>query len=124
MKSFGPELVFDEHLYGTTSVYTDARWNTPLGNPDKLGILVTVADHTGTATLGVRIEHSADGRNWIDKTGADVVALAMTSGAAPPTPAFGYDSDSKPIMPYVRLKLTLTATIGVRVKIFASGRDQ
>ena len=81
----GHWLVFDEYLQsGTATAYTDQSHNSKLGMYDQLSLQAVVDNvNTGSTGFKVQIEHSADGRNWLNQRfveqGAQVDAVAAYS---------------------------------------------
>lgn len=120
MKQYSAK-VFDDNIMGTTAVYTSAEFNSLLSTADQLSLQAIVDNQpAGTASLGVRLEHSNDGRNWTDATGADVVTVNWSSA----TTAFAFGSftgTSVVLGNFVRAKLTLS-TGNAHVVLLVTGR--
>src|SRR5437867_11059040 len=77
MRTVTSLLVYDEFVptaVAATPVYSPATANDILGRADQLTWQVVGdnlnASWTGAVTLTVRLQHSADGRNWLDHSGA------------------------------------------------------
>ena len=121
-------LVFDDFVYGinpNNAVFTDQKFNDLLGKLDQTAIFA-VADSTGgsTPTLSVQLQHSPDGRNWVNKNGTPEIAnQGIPTGAT--TGLYGYDSGTAPSGANVRLAVWLgPASTSAHVKIFVCDRDQ
>ena len=126
MKRF-TALVFDETIHTTTPVYTSNAHNDVLGSADKLCIQAVVDEvaNITSPTLTVAIEHSADGRFWIQKnTPPEIDAASTPTGGT--TPLVGSDQGGVPSLCLVRLRLTLGGTGGTpaaHVRVHVTGRD-
>lgn len=119
------QLVFDDFIMGTESVYTAEQYNDGMGLADQFAIQAVADQVSGTTpTLTVQIQHSNDQRNWVDKSGtAEINAQSLSASAT--TVKVGTDSGSTPTLGYRRLKITLGGTTPVaHVKLFACGRDK
>ena len=114
--------VFDDTISGTSGTwYTASKFNEGLGSGDMLAVVASITDVGGSSpALTVKVEHSADGRDWIE---ADTSIL---TGAIPSTG--GVYHGTTPYWPtllaFIRLKLTLTGTSPkCRVKLSAVSRN-
>jgi hypothetical protein len=114
---------FDDVIHSNTAVYTTAELNDFLAKVDKLALMAVTDQVTGVTNLTVQIEHSADGRNWVNKNGtAEIPATAISTTAT--TVLTGSDSGSSPSLGFVRLKLTLSLAGAIaHVKLYVTGRD-
>jgi hypothetical protein len=122
MRSFNI-LVFDDFISGAgTVVYTRPDFYDKLGGVDKLALCAVSDQVTTTGTLTVQIEHSADGVNWIAKSGtAEIAAADLTAGST--EVAYGYDPGTSPTLGLVRLSLTIATSTMAHVKLWVTGRD-
>lgn len=125
------KLVYDEFLTTGAPQYTDAEFNDLLGQYDQISIQAVVDQATALGFLTVRIEHCADGRNFVNKSGS-LTAEIDTSGTGPGQGAFatgvtnpltGMDQGLSPSLGFVRLKLSISAGTA-HVKIHVTMRDQ
>jgi hypothetical protein len=116
-------LVFDDAIEVTTSVYTDPKFNADLATADELLIMGVVTQVTGTSpTITVQIEHSADNRNFANKTGTAEIN-GVTISTTPPVIVSGNDPGTTPLGGFVRLRIALGGTTPkARVKIWVTGR--
>jgi hypothetical protein len=122
-------LVFDEFVYvvgSSNAVFTDAKFNDMLGRLDQTALFAVADSTAGTApSLTVQIQHSADGRNWVNKnTTAEISNVSVPTGAT--TALYGYDPGSAPSGANVRLAVFLggTGSPSAHVKVFVCDRDQ
>jgi len=119
------DLVFDEIVDGTTSVYTDPKWDDVLGYPDKLTLFVVTDGVSGTSpTILVQLEEGPDQRNWMNKGGGpEIPATAISTTAA--TALAGYDTGAYPNPAYVRARIQLGGTSPrARVRLWVTGRGE
>jgi hypothetical protein len=117
-------LVFDDFISGAgTVVYTRPDFYDKLGSVDKLALFAVSDQVTTNGTLTVRIEHSADGVNWIAKSSgaAEIAAADLTAGST--EVAYGYDPGTSPTLGLVRLSLTIATSTMAHVKLWVTGRD-
>jgi hypothetical protein len=76
-------MAFDDVITGTAAVYTSAALNDRLGQSDPVAICVVLDNASGTvSTFDLFIEHSSDGRNWLQMN--DIVQTS------PPPETTGY----------------------------------
>lgn len=116
-------LAFDEYVQPTaTAFYTPASQNDNLGRYDQLGLQVITDNANAAGSITAQIEHSADGRNWINKNGtAEVNGATVATGQT--NVAAGSDTGSSPSLGFVRVRVQLTTTASAHVKIWVTGRD-
>lgn len=119
-------LVFDEHIQSSsTPSYTNQSWNERLGGFDQLAIMAVVDDVTTPGSnFKVQIEHSADGRLWLNKSSTAEIggSSAITPPASSQTPYFGYDAGTIPNLGFVRLRVDLGASASAHVRLYVTGR--
>lgn len=116
-------LVFDDAIEGITSVYSDSRFNAEIGSADKLQVMGVVSQVSGTSpTITVQLEHSADNRNFVNKSStAEIDGTALSTSAI--TVVKGYDAGSEPLGGRARLRITLGGTSPkARVRLWITGR--
>lgn len=109
-----------------TPAYTEATdLSRRLGKADKLAVQAICSNVSGTSpTLFVTLEDSADGVNWLTKS-TIINGVSISAGAGNVADVRGYDSDSRPMLPYARFKIYLGGTSPQsHVQLFAVGRDQ
>jgi len=117
-------LVFDEELSGTGPYSTSHELSESLGRYDQLSIQAVVDKVSAAgATLSAQIQHAADGRSFVNKnTSPELVtpplAVATTNIAS------GGDPSLAPTLGYVRLAISLSASINAHVKVYVTMRDQ
>jgi len=120
------ELVFDEYIEGTSSVYSSQEWNALLGSADKTALHAisdTQSAGSGNPSLSVQLEVSGDGRNFTAKNGtAEINGATITVGSGQIS-SLGTDAGTTPSLGFARLKVTLGgSTPKVHVRIYACGR--
>lgn len=114
-------LVFDEFIHGAGSVvYTSDKLIDMLGAVDNLAFHVVADQVTTNGSLAVRMEHSADRRNWLAKNGSDEATCTLTQGST--TTAWGAESSTAVSLAFIRLKLTMATSTVAHVKVYATGR--
>ena len=116
--------VFNDFVYGTTTVYTGDQYAEALGAPDTLAFQVISDQVSGTTPkITVRVTHSGDLRNWANRsTTAEVNDETLTAGTV--NSVVGFDASANPCLGSRRLAITLSGTSpAARVRIVATGRD-
>jgi hypothetical protein len=119
-------LVFDDAIEGTTAVYSDSPFNAELATADKfqiMGVVSQVSVSAGTPTITVQLEHSANNRNFVNKSGtAEINATTLSTTAI--TVVTGNDAGSVPFGGFLRLRITLGGTSPkARVRLWVTGRS-
>jgi len=119
------KLVFDNTISGTVGTwYSPCLYDDLLGSADAIHLMVHPMSVSGTSpTVTCRLEHSADGRKWIQVSGtAEINAQALVNDTAigSTTPSL---QTITPYLQFVRVKVTLGGTSPVAgLKIYAAGR--
>ena len=116
-------LVYDDAVEGTTAVYSDPRHNAELTAADALQIMGVVSQVGGsTPTITVQLEHSADNRNFVNKSGtAEIDAASLSTTAL--TVVSGYDDGAVPTGGFARLRIALGGSSPeARVRLWVTGR--
>jgi hypothetical protein len=117
--------VYDDAIEGTTAVYTDPRFNAEIASADKLVIMGTVSQVSvtgGTPTITVQLEHSADNRTFVNKSGTAEINAATLSATAI-TPVSGNDPGTVPLGGFARLRIVLGGTNPrAKVQLWVTGR--
>jgi hypothetical protein len=118
-------LVFDDAIEGTTATFSNSRFNAQLATADRfqiMGVVSQVGVSSGTPTLTVQLQHSADNRNFVDKSGtAEIDAATLSTTAV--TVVSGNDAGSVPLGGFLRLEITLGGTSPkARVRLWVTGR--
>jgi hypothetical protein len=111
--------IFDDYIPNTavdrnTAVTTSASLNSTLGQYDQINLQVIADNAAAAANLTVIIQHSADGRNWIER-------VPLTFGVPGSTTLS--DAGTNPMLGYVRIAFFLSVATTVHVKVFAAMRD-
>lgn len=140
-------LVFNDIIYTGTIAYTIATFNDMLAQHDMIAVMAVI-DNVSTTAVGfdLFIEHSCDGRNWLQRSetaqsfpptesaGTGDITLAsmgpnstyarMYSDAAWSLTRIGVSAGGAggPTLGYVRLAMKLTAGFA-HVKLYAVLRD-
>jgi hypothetical protein len=140
-------LVFNDIIYTGTTAYTIATFNDALADHDMMAVMAVI-DNVSTTSVGfdLFVEHSCDGRNWLQRndmgqssppTGSagagDITLNAMNpnltyarmfSDAAWGLTKVGVAAGGAggPLLGYVRFAMKLTAGFG-HVKLYAVLRD-
>src|SRR5689334_15235776 len=61
-------LVFNDIIYTNTTAYTIATFNDVLANHDMLAVMAVIDNVSpGSPGFDLFIEHSCDGRNWLQR---------------------------------------------------------
>lgn len=132
-------LVLDENLEtgtvasgtASTTIYTDASWNSQMGLPDKLTIFALADTVVGTGatapTLIVQIEESPDQVHFTSKTTTPEIN-STTLSTSTNTLAIGRDPGTQPSAAFIRLRTTLaiahTAGGKGHVRLWVTGRGE
>jgi hypothetical protein len=119
------ELVFDDFVVGTTTVYSNPRFEELLATSDRYAIQAVVDQVSGTSpTLTLQIEHGSDGLNWSAKAGIPEINLRGLSSTS--TNVFtGFDDGSNPTHARMRIRITLGGTSPqANVKVYVTGRER
>lgn len=116
-------VVFDDNISGTsTTWYTPAEFNDPLGLADQLMFQAYATNVSGTATtLTVQAEHSADGQNWVNiASSAEITStISSTPVSVGYTPGF---VEIKLSLTRLRISLSNDSSAQCRLKVTATGR--
>jgi hypothetical protein len=121
---------FDDFVHGTSTVYSTADFNEVLGSADQLSLFAVVDSYSGAAgapNITVQIQHSGDGRNWVNKNpAAEINGAAIGAGIT--AVAGGSDGGTNPALGLIRLAISLAA-VGMappnaHVRIWACGREK
>jgi hypothetical protein len=123
---FFSDTIFDEYIPNTAlsaagGVFTSSKLNATLGQYDQCSFQI-VADNSslnpGPLGVTVVLQHSADGRNWLDRNSISI--SIPLNGAV--SQVFS-DSGTTPLLGFVRLSIYLATAATVHVKISATLRD-
>jgi hypothetical protein len=115
-------LVLDEFISVTsTYVYTRTELNDVIAQVDKIGVQLIGDQASGSFNVTARLQHSADGINWINKNGSPEVTLAVSSNTT--ATAAGADAGTTPSLGLVRIAFQISAAGQVHVKAWVTGRD-
>lgn len=100
-------LVFDQAIAGTsTTYYSSAQFNRQLGEADFYAVQAYTTNVSGSPTLNVQSQYSADGQNWLPVAPPDI-STTITSGASVAGSNLGLTAN----MPtaFVRFAISFTA---------------
>jgi hypothetical protein len=121
---------FDDFVHTTATVYSTTDFNEVLGSADQLSLFAVVDSYSGAAgapNITVQIQHSGDGRNWVNKNPAAEINGAPI-GAGMTAVASGSDGGTNPALGLIRLAVSLAAIgaapPGAHVRIWACGREK
>ncbi len=132
-------LAFDDYIEGashSSPVFTNVNLNDELGKYDQLAIQVVVDEIKGLkGTFEALLEHSSDGRNWVQKNPShppvgDVELKNLDAGTnigwgSDPGPSPPGPSIPAPFLSFVRLRMYFTGpTSAGHVKVYVTMRDQ
>jgi hypothetical protein len=117
-------LVFDDSIEGTANVYTSAEHNSVLGAPDRLFVIVVtsqVSVASGTPTLTLQFEMSADERTWLNAAGTAEINSATINTADRTVLAASGSAGLR----FVRFRIALGVATSprIRVQVWVTGRD-
>lgn len=115
-------VVFDDIVQNTTPVYTDPEHNGILGSADKMSLQVISNVLSGGPALTVAVEHSADDEIWVPCTVTPELNRVSLSWTDTNNHVVSYDSGGSALC-RVRLRVELSGSATVRVKITACGRS-
>lgn len=116
-------LAFDDVITGTAATwYTSADHNGPLGFADALEIHAVTTNVSGTSpALTCQVEHSANGRHWLNaQASAEIGAVAISNDASflGVVPLL-----NPPLLTFVRIRISLSGTSPqCRLKLHVTGR--
>jgi hypothetical protein len=116
--------LFDETISGTSTIwYTPASTYEALGRGDTFAVAAAVYNVTGTPTLAVRVEHSADGQNWVNRVASGPEINQVITGASNTVFTAAVDGMLPVLLSLVRLRVQLSgATPQCRLKLTATTR--
>lgn len=113
------DLVFDDVVQSTTAVYTDPKWNQPMGVADTFAVMAIASQASSGATLTVTPETSPDGVNWFAM--ADAISAYSLSATDKSLKASDPTINGTRL---VRLKIVLGGTNpSARLQLWFTGRD-
>ncbi|MBK6463997.1 MAG: hypothetical protein IPF92_23790 [Myxococcales bacterium] len=113
-------LAFDDFISGTgTTVTTRPELNERLAEVDLLALFAVTDQVDVEGNLTVKVQHSGDGINWVDKATAinDTILVVTTNKF------YGSESGATPTLGLVRFSLTITTTTSAHVKLWVTGRE-
>jgi hypothetical protein len=116
------QLVFDDVVQGTSTIYTDPTWNEPMGVADVVSIGYIASQVSGTSvTLTIAVETSPDNVNWFTPGGTPPVdAVSIPANTKTAAGAGYFNNGSR----YTRLAITLGGTTpNARLQVWWNGRD-
>jgi hypothetical protein len=126
------QLVFDGYVNGTTAVYSNPALYDLLGATDQLSVTGYTAQVTvgsGTPTLTVQVEHSADSIRWINRnTAAEIAAATLSTSTETPVQGHDGNPNTRPTLGFARLRIALGTLAGSspagQVRLWVIGRDR
>lgn len=119
------QMVFDDFVVGTTTVYTSPIYEDTLGTADRLAIQAVADQVSGSSPrLTVQVEHGSDGRNWTAKSGTpEINNIAIDTGST--VTLTGTEPGTNPSHTRIRLRIALAGTAPqAHVKLYVTGRDR
>lgn len=118
MRSF-TEVVFDDIVQGSTSTYSEPRFDALLASADAFALQVVVNQlSAGSPTVTVAIEHGADGRSFAGKSATPEINRA-TLDPSNPNVLVASDDGSTPSAGAVRVRVQLESGGTARVRILS-----
>jgi hypothetical protein len=127
---FLSDTIFDEYLPVTalsasSAVTTSSKLNSTLGQYDQCSFQIVADSLVVTPlTVTVMLQHSADGRNWLDRSS---VVLSIPLAVSPATGGSDQktlaDAGNTPLLGYVRLAFWLGTAATAHVRVTATLRD-
>lgn len=116
--------VMNELVYGTAAFYSVPTLNDALGFADALTLQLIADQASGTnPTLTARVQHSADGEHWHDRSASPEVD-AVTLSPSTVTVALAPDTGAIPCLTFRRVAISLGGTSpSVHVRVLATGRE-
>jgi len=130
----GTRVVFDEMINAEAglTLYTSLLHTDFLSNAHQLGLhaIFSTSATSGTYIISVHIQHSADGRNWLDKNKTPELSglINLTPGVGEWSVMGGENSPPLPRLRFVMLAINVT-TRGVsppasRLQLLATARTR
>lgn len=125
--------VFNDQIpTGTSSaspVYTSTELLGRLGQYDKIALQAIVDNISGTTigTFTLKVEHSADGRNFAEISGNGMTSINNLSlgTAGDIAIGYGYNTGEIPFLGYVRFKMYFSnGTTSAHVRVLVTQRDE
>ncbi|MFO0759489.1 MAG: hypothetical protein U0359_23560 [Byssovorax sp.] len=130
----GTRIVFDEMLNaeGGITLYTSLEHTDFLSEADQLGLqaIFSTSVTSGMLILDVRIQHSGDGRNWLNKnTGPELSAsITLTPGVGQWSMIGGEKWPTLPRLRFVTLAISMTtrnvSPPASRLQLIATARSR
>lgn len=122
MRKSDAVCVFDQHVSGTGNHYSLPDMNSFLGLFDKYAFQLNASTSSGAANVTMQLEHGSDQSYWTNKNGtAEINAQALDT--ANPKNLLGQDLGTVMGQAYGRLRVSLSAAVNCRIRIYAVGRD-
>jgi hypothetical protein len=115
--------VFDDYINGTQAIYTSNDVAELLGSVDHLTLSPQVDSLSGGATLTVQVEHSPDGSRWMNRNTAAEFTTNLVAGNATFQPVSDGSSDTRPTLPFVRIRMQLGSAQSGLLRLWVAGRD-
>jgi hypothetical protein len=112
------QLVFDDASMGGAPAVTAVWFEELLASADGLAIMVVAEAASAAVSLDVVLQHSSDGRHWLNKS--TLATLALSTSAV--TLAAAGDGGAVPTLRRARLRLVPAAATNVRLRVWATGR--
>ena len=126
---------FDDYIAPGATVMSSNALNEILGEGDQLSLHAIIDNIIVAGTFDCFLEHSSDGRNWIQRNGAastagngdiSVATISVGSGYSKmwSDGAIGTTNATGPILPFVRLRIQLgagSAHVAVHASLRALG---
>jgi len=130
----GTRVVFDETINaeGGLSLYTGLLHTDFLREAQQLGLqaIFMSSATSGNCTINVNIEHSADGRNWLNKNTSPELSgmIILTPGVGEWSVVGGESWPPSPRLRFIRLAISVTtgrvSPPAVRLRILATARSR
>lgn len=125
-------LVFNDVVLTTNTIWTADELAPTLARYDQLVIFAVADNIPAPGTVTIQIQHSADGRNWINKSDYATGSTGgpgtpeLSGGVSTATPYVkGYDYGLNPSLNLVRLQIQVEAAlVGCRLRVYVTARDR
>ena len=120
MRLFTQQVLLRQ-VFNQDTVYTDPQHNALLGSAERLAVQVNGENVSNSPTVTVKLEHSNDGQNFVEKS---TLINAQAICASPIVPILGYETGTTATCSYARLKISMAGTGNALLTVIVCGRGE